>query len=407
MVDNAWYAGSSASEIADLVNAAELTAVEVAHAALRRLGEIDPPLRAFRRVWPERALLAAADVDRRIAAGQQLPLAGVPMAVKAVEAMDSAQVARLCAGGCVPVGATATPGPGTPWQTWGHTDRGHTENPWAPGRSPGGSSAGSAVAVAARIVHLATGIDGAGSIRIPAAWCGVYGLKITNGLLETRDRAGLAAPGPLFHRGRDAQRYLAALLGPVTDAGTDPGGLTVVWSPDLGFADVDPEATVIARAALDRILNAGLAQERDHVVRLFDPAPAWTRARAAGGAVPGRVREANDVRLGRLFRTVDLLATPTTPGPPHPHTGPGDRINTSLTWAFNLSSHPAVSVPAGLDSRGLPVGLQLVGRHHDERHLLELASRYQSSEPVSYPPASGSLKSGRSSGGPSPIRTGA
>jgi Asp-tRNA(Asn)/Glu-tRNA(Gln) amidotransferase A subunit family amidase len=96
------------------------------------------------------------------------------------------QTVRLVAAGCVPVGATAVPGRGTSWQTWGHTDRGPTLNPLGPAFSPGGSSAGSAAAVAAGLVPLATGSDGAGSVRIPAAWCGVLGLKLTNGRVPAR-----------------------------------------------------------------------------------------------------------------------------------------------------------------------------------------------------------------------------
>lgn len=156
--------------------------------ALERIGREDPRLCAFIEVWPERAL---ADEDR----ARQLPLAGKPFAVKGPAGIRSYAARRLIAAGGVPVGATSVPGPGTPWQTWGLGAHGRTVNPWRPDRTPGGSSAGSAVAVAADLVELATGSDGAGSVRIPAAWCGVFGLKTTNGLLPSPTGPGSLPPG--------------------------------------------------------------------------------------------------------------------------------------------------------------------------------------------------------------------
>jgi Asp-tRNA(Asn)/Glu-tRNA(Gln) amidotransferase A subunit family amidase len=387
-LDAAWYSNSSAGRIADLVNARELSAVEVVRAALQRLEVHEPTLRAFRHWWPDVALREAGSVDRRIAGGERLPLAGVPLAVKAVEPLDSVQPARLRAAGCVALGATSVPGPGTAWQTWGMTERGRTENPWVPGLSPGGSSAGSAAAVAARVVHLATGIDGAGSIRIPAAWCGVLGLKITAGVLATRDRGGLAAPGPLCHETGDAVLYLDALMdGPAPHRPVPRRPARVGWSSDLGFADVDRDQQEIARAALDRLLDADELIEHDHDLRLRDPAPVWTAARTGVGSTEvDEVRNHNRGQLTRAFEAVDLLATPTTPGPPHPHTGPGSRFNTDLTWAFNISGHPAMSLPAGLDGSGRPVGLHLVARHGHERVLLAVAASYQRIYPEAFDP---------------------
>ena len=170
----------TACEIAAAVRSGALSAGEVVAAALDRIARHDT-LRAFTDVWPEAAAAQATEVDRRVRAGEGLPLAGVPLAVKATESVTATQTRRLARAGCVPVGATSTPGRGTGWRTWGATDRGPTLNPHDSRWSPGGSSAGSAAAVAARLVPLATGSDGAGSVRIPAAWCSVIGLKPTNG----------------------------------------------------------------------------------------------------------------------------------------------------------------------------------------------------------------------------------
>lgn len=129
MLDQQQYLDLSAVDIARLVLRRELSAVEVARAALARLGEVEPVISAFRDLWPDAAIEAAARVDRRVAAGERPPLAGVPLGVKAWEHLDSPQPRRLRDAGCIPIGATAVPSPGTAWQTWGHTERGTTANP--------------------------------------------------------------------------------------------------------------------------------------------------------------------------------------------------------------------------------------------------------------------------------------
>jgi Asp-tRNA(Asn)/Glu-tRNA(Gln) amidotransferase A subunit family amidase len=385
------YLELSATDIAELVSTRQCCAVEVTQAALTRLQNLEPDLRAFRDYWPERALLRAAQVDRCIADGEVLPLAGVPLGVKAWEKPDSPQRQRLMTAGCVAIGATSVPGPGTQWQTWGFTGLGPTANPWCPSRTPGGSSAGSAAAVAAGVVPMATGVDGAGSIRIPAAWCGVLGLKITNGLLATRDPVGLAAPGPITRTAGDAARYLDVLLGAPAPRGPGPSHCPphAVWSSDLGYALVDPTQISVARAAADRMVAAGILAERFADLCLDDPARTWAALRRTGSDPRGwsRVREDNNRRIEELFDTsADVLMTPTTPGAAHPHDGPGQTINATLTWAFNLSGHPAISVPAGLGSDGCPVGLQLVSRRGQEQLLLAIAANYQQRLPAAVLP---------------------
>ncbi|WP_327317194.1 amidase [Streptomyces sp. NBC_01235] len=425
-----------AVEIAAAVRTGRLRAVDVVGEALGRISRVDRALCAFAEVWEERARAWAREVDVRVAAGEWLPLAGVPIGVKGRHGLRTA--APLIAAGCVPVGATAVPGPGTPWQTWGLGTHGRTVNPWRADRTPGGSSAGSAAAVAAGLVPLATGSDGAGSVRIPAAWCGVIGLKTTNerppqgdrrgpaprdrgGLVPkgrrgstSSDRAGLAAPGVLVRYAVDAEAYLRVrapeAASPRRPSASAPGtrlwgtgseaharvtgaeacegtGTTVsvpppapplaVFSPDLGFADPDPEPLALARAAAERLAEAGVVRlpTSDALLRLEDPAPAWLALRTPGSDLraAARIREVNDRLLADLFSHADLLLTPTTPNAAHGHEGPGDRYSTALTWAFNLSGHPAISLPAGIGTDGCPVGLQVVAAHGGERSLLAAA----------------------------------
>lgn len=327
-----------------------LTAREQVSAALSRLDRVEPALCAFHSVFRETAPRQALEIDRRVQNGEALPFAGIPIAVKRGERQSHRTA--LMARGCVPIGLTTTPDGTTPWQTWGRNSRGVTRNPWNPDRTPGGSSAGSAVAVAAGIVPLATGVDGAGSIRIPAAWCGVLGLKTTS--------SERAAVGVFARSASDLALYLDT---------SEVRRPTAVWSTDLGFATVDAEQSEIAFRA------ARALRPRPVDLTLDDPAEAWFAGRCGPNPV-----------LDALFETTDLLLTPTTPGPPHGHDGPGSRINTSLTWAFNLSGHPALSIPAGFDADGLPVGLQAVARHGHEADLVAAAHAVLSSAAVEVEP---------------------
>ncbi|MFI9563835.1 amidase family protein [Streptomyces rishiriensis] len=374
-------------EIAADVRAGRLRAMDVVDEALARIARDDPLLCAFAEVWEERARTRARWVGLRVAAGERLPLAGVPIGVKGHQGLRAA--APLIAAGCVPVGATSVPGPGTPWQTWGLGAHGRTVNPWRADRTPGGSSAGSAAAVAAGLVPMATGSDGAGSVRIPAAWCGVLGLKVTNGRTAPPnppgrrptppDRRRLAAAGVLVRHALDAEAYWRAMIPEGEPLERKPlGPPAAVFSPDLGFADPDPEPLALARAAALRLADAGVVRllpPSDAPLRLEDPAPAWLALRTPGADLRSadRVRELNDRLLAGFFARADLLLTPTTPNAAHGHEGPGERFSTALTWAFNLSGHPAVSIPAGLGADGCPVGLQIVAARGEEMSLLTTA----------------------------------
>lgn len=232
----------SAERIAAGVRGGEFRAVEVVAAALARIERVEPVLCAFVEVWAEEALAWAGEVDARVAGGEWLPLAGVPIGVKGRNGRRTAAARALVAAGCVPVGATSVPGPGTPWQTWGQGSGGRTVNPWRADRTPGGSSAGSAAAVAAGLVPMATGSDGAGSVRIPAAWCGVVGLKTTNGHLPSPDRTGLAAPGVLTRHASDATAYWRCVAAADASQGPADGGEGNTGREGLGRGAVSGSA---------------------------------------------------------------------------------------------------------------------------------------------------------------------
>ncbi|MET7340872.1 amidase [Streptomyces sp. NPDC005547] len=335
-------------------------------AVLAAIDRADPELCAFLDVWHEDALA-------RLPAASRLPLAGLPFAVKGRTGIRSYAARRLIAAGGVPVGSASVPGPGTVWQTWGLGAHGRTVNPWRPDRTPGGSSAGSAAAVAAGLVPLATGSDGAGSVRIPAAWCGVFGLKTTNGLLPSPDRSGLASAGVLAASAVEAETYLRCVLDDYAPA-TPSLPLSAVYSPDLGFAETEPEVAAVVRGAVRRLEAAEVVRLAGGGCALLDPAAAWQAVRGGNVAPPeAEVREENGRRLDALFARTPLLLTPVTPNRPHGHEGPGDTFSTALTWAFNLSGHPAASVPAGFTADGCPVGLQLVADRGRDAGLLGAA----------------------------------
>ncbi|MGW5990534.1 amidase family protein [Streptomyces anulatus] len=367
--------------------------------ALERIGRLDPALHAFVEVWPDEAL-----AREREAAARRLPLGGLPFAVKGPSGIRSFAARRLIAAGGSPVGATSVPGPGTHWQTWGLGAHGRTVNPWRADRTPGGSSAGSAVAVATGMAELATGSDGAGSVRIPAAWCGVFGLKTTNGLLPSPDLSGLASAGVLARSAAAAEPYLRHVLG-----GGEPDAapalplplplpLPAVYSEDLGFAEVDPEVAAVVRAAVDRLVAAGTVRLLGRDAALLDPVRAWTAIRGGSPDDPEavRVRRTNDERLDALLAGGALLLTPATPNRPHGHEGPGDLYSTALTWAFNLSGHPAASLPAGFTGDGCPVGLQLAAARGADVRLLAAARAVEDALPAApVPPAAGRAAAGR------------
>jgi Asp-tRNA(Asn)/Glu-tRNA(Gln) amidotransferase A subunit family amidase len=411
-------------------------------------------LNAFVAVDFESALEQAEGIDRKLAAGGRAgPLAGVPLGVKDLEDAagfvttfgsalfadappavdDSILVARLRAAGCVIVGKTNTPEFG--WK--GATDNalfGPTRNPWNLERSPGGSSGGSAAAVMAGMVPLATGSDGGGSIRIPSAACGMSGLKTSLG----RVPAGgpnppgwpeLSTKGVMARRIRDVVTALDVVVAPdQSDLRSLPKPDVswtrsieeispphrVAWSPTLGYASVDREVLAVCERAVRTLEDLGTEVVPVDVVFDEDPATTWLalvntfhqrtldphRESPAWGTVdPDLVAEVErtrakvqavdvaraidtthrlNLRLVELFHRVSLLVTPTLAGQT-PRVGESGKINDEpdanwigFTYPFNLTRSPAGTVCAGFTSDGMPVGLQVIGPQHADVAVLRL-----------------------------------
>ncbi|MGW0074184.1 amidase [Streptomyces cellulosae] len=442
----------TATRLVDGYRKGEFGPVEVTRAALRRAGEIQPEVNAFVRLLAEEALERAAASEERWRRGEQLgPLDGVPVTVKDILLLrgaptlkgsrtvdpagrwdeDAPSVARLRERGAVFLGKTTTPEFG--WK--GVTDSplsGITRNPHDPSRTAGGSSGGAAAAVALGAGPLALGTDGGGSVRIPAAFCGIFALKPTYGRVPLYPASAfgtLAHVGPMTRTAADAALLLDAIAAPDSRdwSALPPGpgsfsealgggvrGLRVAFSPSLGGqVRVDPGVAAVVRRAVERLAGLGAyVEEADP--DLADPVEAFHTLWFAGAARvtqalgreqrerldPGLreiVREGSrlsaldyltavDVRMdlgrrmGRFHDTYDLLVTPTLPvtafeaGAEVPR-GSGHRRWTGwtpFTYPFNMTQQPAASVPVGLVD-GLPVGLQLVAARHRDDLVLRAA----------------------------------
>jgi len=444
------YAGIARQ--AELVRAGEVSPRELVEACLERIGRRDPQLNAFRVVFAERALLEADQASARRRADEARPLLGVPIAIKddvdvageptcvgagswpPPAAADSEVVARLRAAGAIVIGKTNVPEL-TQWPFTESATFGVTRNPWSQAHTPGGSSGGSAAAVAGGLVGAALGTDGAGSIRIPAACCGLFGIKPQRGRISTLPKAdawqGMTVYGPLTHSVRDAALFLDATAAeaperPFVDAAaTPPGALRVAVStkvPPGLIARLHPEQrrafdeTVDALRALGHEVHAhdpayglvgshviarylrGIADDAAHVP---EPRRLERRTRAQvrlGRLIPAarmaRVREAEAAHAARLnasFDQHDVLLTPGLAAPPLEvgrYEGHGQlwTLNGSIAFTpytapWNALGNPAASVPAGFTPDGLPLAVQLVGRPDDEATLLALAAQLEAARP--------------------------
>ena len=457
-------ADPTAIEIADSVRSGERSAREVLDEYLGRIEAGNEPLNAFVHLDADLAHAAAAKVDEQVAAGQDPgPFAGVPFGVKDLEdcagmptshgslpflgrgpvAADSVHVARIRAAGGVPVGKTAAPEFGTlnftKTKAWGTT-----VSPWGDHRTPGGSSGGSAAAVAAGLVPIATASDGGGSTRIPASFSGLVGMKPSHGRIPHPgpQDSQTSVFGLLTTTVADSARHLDVTAGPheldrlslpaptvgyeAAIESLDVAGLKARWSPDLGFAKAHPEVLHHAEAAARELAEAAGLQLDDEPVELGDAVKVWLSAGAmdmwldlepdmwpevaddltiysrqslestedwviSRFANVKRRREDLTALAAALFDEVDVVLTPTTAIPAFDAGGPplgvvdGEEVVGAMTTPFtmlaNLCWNPAVSVPAGLSDDGLPIGLQIIARRHHDEVPLRLARILEQTRP--------------------------
>lgn len=460
------FLAETVAGLAGQVRAGQLSARELVAHALARIDAVDESVGAFVALDPEGAMAAAREVDELVASGGEPGLlAGIPLGVKDLEdaaglptgrgiaafsgrppaATDSALVARLKAAGCIVVGKTNTPALGHKADTT-NLVHGATRNPWNLERSPGGSSGGSAAAIAAGMVPLATGSDGGGSIRIPAALCGLSSLKpslgrVPSGGAEPPDWQHLSTKGPMARSIVDVALALDAVIGPeqsdlrslpMPDASwasavRDPSvPLRVAWSPTLGYATPDPEVRAACEAAVARLEDLGAQVVEVDTVFDADPVLTWVamtgtylrRTLQAVGALDGPdideslrpqlewaaslsatdLAEAEDqchrlnLRLVELFADVRLLVTPTvaTLAPLSGRQGTVDGQETAnwvqYTYPFNCTRSPAGTVPVGVSSQGTPIGLQVVGPQHADQVVLRAIAALEAELGLPDPP---------------------
>ena len=447
-------------DLADQVQSGKVSARELAEAALERIDALNPTMGAFVAVDGDSALAEAALVDERLARGEDVgPLAGIPIGVKDTEdakgfrttlgsklfadrppaGSDSVLVDRLRQAGCVIVGKTNTPE--LAWKS--DTDNlvfGRTANPWSHERSAGGSSGGSAAAVAAGMVPLATGSDGGGSLRIPASLCGLTTIKCSLGRVPAGgpnppDWADLSSKGVLARTARDTGLALDVVIGPEpTDLRSLPmpeqswveslasvgAPRRVLWAPTLGYAVVDPEILAVCEKAITALEGSGTEVIKVDSVFDEDPAVPWLHLSLAASlrtvlaadpngdrwgdldpqlasmmdwarstATTTTTLEVQDVahhmnlRLVELFHKAPLLLTPTVAGQTPTGDGFGmvhgveDASWVRFTYPFNLTRSPAGSVCAGFASDGMPIGLQVVGPQHADVAVLRLLAHIE------------------------------
>jgi aspartyl-tRNA(Asn)/glutamyl-tRNA(Gln) amidotransferase subunit A len=465
MTDATDLADCNAIELLQLYRSRRASPVEATRAVLKRIERLNPTLNAFCHLAPDEALLSARASEARWRAGNPCGvLDGVPTSIKDLILtrgwptlrgsrtvdpnqawdVDAPATARLREAGAVLLGKTTTPEFGCKGET-NSPLTGITRNPWDPSKTTGGSSGGTAAAVAAGMGPLSVGTDGAGSVRIPAAFCGNFGLKPSFGRVPAYPPSPMgtvAHLGPHTMSVRDAALMMNVLkLGDARDwtslpaddhdylAHLDNGihGLKIAFSPGLGFAqDVHPEVAAAVRLAALQLQALGAAVEQVDP-GIDDPLPisiglwfigAWTvwndlnpaqqaltdpdfAAEAEQGSrysaldIQRLIRErgALGTHMRQFMQRYDLLVTPavavpafdarppaSVPMTPHSMLG-----WTPFSYPFNLTQQPACTIPCGLTSDGLPIGLQIVGPMFGDALVLRAARAYEVAHPIPRP----------------------
>ncbi|WP_147942176.1 amidase [Microbispora sp. CSR-4] len=444
----------TATEMAALLRAREVSAVELTEACLRRVEETNPRVNAIVTLTAERALDQAARADEDLRRGLvRGPLHGIPVAHKDladtagvrttygsrafadhVPTEDDPLVRRIREAGGIALGKTNTPEFGTGSHTVNEVF-GATRNPYDLSKSAGGSSGGAAAALACRMVPLADGSDMGGSLRNPASFCNVAGLRPTPGRVPAKSATAawytLSVPGPMARTSGDLALFMSAIAGfdPVSPfsiredgsafAGSldmDLAGVRVAFSPDLGGLPVDPRtAAATARAAetlvalgveVERVdLDLSAAEEAFRVYRSWfyalnfgdlpdvGPNVAWNveqgrKVTGADLARAERLRTGLFHRMREFFGRYDFLVAPVSQVPPFPVEQPyvtevaGVEMPDYLAWMrscywISVLHAPAMSVPCGFTPDGLPVGLQIVGRPWADMDVLRLGHAFE------------------------------
>lgn len=437
----------TATELARLIATRQVSSVEVVQAHLDRIEQVNPRVNAIVTLVAEQALdgAAAADASEPVGPLHGLPIAhkdlvdtagirttyGSPLFADNVPTRDHLMVKRLRAAGAITIGKTNTPEFGTGSHTVNEVF-GATRNPYDLSKSAGGSSGGAAAALAAGMIPLADGSDMGGSLRNPASFCNVVGLRPTPGRVPNpSDIAAwytLSVLGPMARTVEDVTLMFGVIAGfdrrsplSITETFTpEPeqgvAGLRVAWSPDLGGLPVDHRTAAVTAAAPDVFEQLGARVERvdldlseaEDAFRTYrawnfalsfgdltelGPNTAWNveQGRRVTGADLARAEQARSrlyQRMAVFFDTYDVLIAPVSQSPPFPIEQPyvdeinGEKLPDYLAWMrsaywISVLHTPAASVPAGFTTDGLPVGVQVVGRPFEDGRVLRAARAFE------------------------------
>jgi aspartyl-tRNA(Asn)/glutamyl-tRNA(Gln) amidotransferase subunit A len=455
---------ASAATLLESYRRGDLSPVEATQSILKRIEQLNPTLNAYLYINADGALKQARAAEAAYRAGNAAPLAGLPLSIKdtisvrgmpytlgsllfrdAIGQVDAISVARLRAAGAVLLGKTNTPEFGSLATTENRLGD-PARNPWDASRTPGGSSGGAGAAIASGLGATGIGTDLGGSVRIPAAMCGIFAIKATTGRVA-RDSSGsltadyLAHEGPMSRTVLDAALLLDVISGPHPSdrfsqlgppppfaAGLDalPRSVRTAWSPDLGYIDVEQEIVDCCERAV-RSFEAVVGE-----IAIETPAgveagrAVWPVVATASTYVPERAAQlkarsdelteavradldfAERTSLGAYFEAVlglrawrrnaasfferfDLLLTPALPVAPPPvnatelvvngllHSGTAGLMD--FTSPFNATGQPAAVVPCGFTATGLPVGLQIIGRHGEDLLVMQAARAFEQMQP--------------------------